>query len=106
MAGTVDIVTAPRDIELALKKQRLQLRSGALREQMRGQVRALVPVFQAADRVSEAIGWVRRHPQVVIAALVALIVAKPSRAIRWARRGFFAWQAWRRLQDWQAQNLH
>jgi hypothetical protein len=104
LAETADIVTAPRDIELALKKQRLQLRSAALREQMRGQVQALDPVFRTADRVGEAISWVRRHPEVLIAAVIALVVAKPRRAFRWARRGFFVWQAWRRLQAWQLQN--
>jgi len=98
-------VTASRDIELALKKQRLQLRSAALREQMAEQAKVLDPVFLAADRVGNAIGWLRRHPELIVAALVAIAVARPRRAFRWARRAFFAWQTWRRLQNWQAQNL-
>jgi hypothetical protein len=100
-----NLVTASRDIELALKKQRLQLRSAALREQMRGQTKALGPVFMAVDRVGNAIGWVRRHPEVIVAAVAALVVARPRRAFRWARRAFLAWQIWRRLHNWQAQNL-
>jgi hypothetical protein len=105
LSVTAEIVTAPRDIELALKKQRLQLRSAALREQMRAQGRALEPAFLAVDRIGNVIGWLRRHPEVSVAAVVAIVVARPRRAFRWARRGFFAWQAWRRLQNWQAQNL-
>jgi hypothetical protein len=104
-SGTVDTVTAPRDIELALKKQRLQLRSAALRQQMSGQAGALDPLFLTADRLNNGIGWLRRHPEAVVAAVVAIVVARPRRAFRWARRAFFAWQVWRRLQTWQAQNL-
>jgi hypothetical protein len=105
LSTTAKFVATPRDIELALKKQRLQLRSAVLRAQMRDQGRALAPVFQAADKVGNAINWLRWHPEVSVVAVVAVVVARPRRAFRWARRAFFAWQVWRRLQNWQAQNL-
>lgn len=84
-------------LELALKKQRLQFRSDALRTELARQAHALEPAFDAADRVREAARWIGRHPQLVVGATVALLVARPRAAWRWARRAFVGWQAWRRI---------
>ncbi len=89
----------PRHIELALRKQRLQIRSAALRRELAGHGRALAPAFAAADRVYDGALWIRRHPLVVVAATAALVVARPRRALRWAGRALMAWQTWRRLRS-------
>lgn len=90
------------DLDLALKKQRLLWKSAGLRRQMAHHAAGLAPAFAAADRVQRGALWLRRHPQVGVAAVVGLIVARPGRALRWARRAFFTWQAWQRLQRWLA----
>ncbi|WIM04954.1 MAG: YqjK-like family protein [Candidatus Nitricoxidivorans perseverans] len=88
----------PRFIDLALRKQRLQLQSAALRNDLARHVAPLAPAFGVADRVREGFRWLRRHPEAVVAGTVALLAARPRRLFRWARRGVIAWQAWRKLR--------
>jgi hypothetical protein len=86
-------------LELALKKQRLQIASEALRGDFGRHAAGLRPLFSGADFAVDGVRWARRNPQIVIAATVALLVARPKRAWRWARRAFFGWQAWRRFRE-------
>jgi hypothetical protein len=39
----------------------------------------------------------KQNTPLLIAIAAGLLVARPRRAFRWLRRGFFAWQAWRKL---------
>ena len=80
-------------LELALKKQRLQIASDALRHDFGRHAAGLRPLFSGADLATEGVRWARRNPQIVVGAGVALLVARPKRAWRWARRAFFGWQA-------------
>lgn len=89
----------PTTLELALKKQRLQIASEALRTDFGRYAAGLAPAFAGADCAVDAGRWLRRHPQVIMAATVALVVARPGRVWRWTRRAFVGWQAWRRLND-------
>lgn len=93
---------SPQQVELALKKQRLQFKSAALREEFAGHAAAFIPLFVAGDRLRDGALWLRRHPEVTVAATVALLVARPRAVFRWGRRSVFAWQAWTRLRDWLA----
>ncbi len=93
---------SPAIVELALKKQRLQFKSAALRQDFGRQAVALAPIFGAADRVRDGARWLRRHPQAVVAAAVAIVVARPRTVFRWLRRGFFAWQAVGKARHWLA----
>jgi hypothetical protein len=88
-----------RAIELALKKQRLQLESERLRNEFATQARALEPVFKAADQARAGWQWLRANPAVPVGILVALLVARPSFVIRWVRRAWLGWQTWRRLRS-------
>lgn len=86
-------------LELALKKQRLQIASEALRADFGRYAAGLTPAFAGADCAVDAGRWLRRHPQVIVAATIALVVARPRRVWRWTRRAFVGWQAWRKLND-------
>jgi hypothetical protein len=86
-------------LELALKKQRLQIASAGLRSDFGRFASGLAPAFGAADCAVEGGRWLKRNPQLVVAAGVALAVARPARAWRWGRRAFLGWQAWRRLRE-------
>ena len=86
-------------LELALRKQRLQIASESLRDDFGRFAAGLAPAFGTADCAVEGARWVGRNPQVVVAAGVALLVVRPSRAWRWARRALIGWQAWRRLRE-------
>lgn len=89
----------PRLLELALRKQRLQWEIAAQRDQLARYGAGLAPAFGAADHVREGVRWMRQHPEAVAAGVAALVVVRPRVAWRWARRGVFAWQAWRRLRE-------
>lgn len=82
--------------ELALKKQRLQFQSTLLRERWVAQTGDLRPLLVAVDHVGQGVTWVRRHPHALLAAAVAVLVARPRATLRWARRAFIAWQFWQR----------
>jgi hypothetical protein len=89
-----------RDLELALKKQRLQLRSALLRQQMSAHAANIAPLGTAVDGLRSAVAWLRAHPLLPIAAAVALIVARPRRALRWGNRAFSLWQLGKRAIAW------
>lgn len=88
----------PRLLEFALKKQRLQLKAATQRVQLAQQLQAWAPAFAAADSACAAARWLGAHPQWLIGAAVVVLVAKPRAFFRWLRRGFFAWQALRRMR--------
>ena len=88
-----------RDLELALRKQRLILKSAALRVRIRRDVMGLRPALTMADRAIEAGHWVRGHSGLLITVATALLVARPRAAFRWAKRGFLLWRGWRSLRE-------
>lgn len=90
---------SPRQVELALKKQRLQIRSAALRDEFSAYAAGWAPVFALADRGRSALRWLRRHPVLPAALLAAFLAARPRTVLRWAERGFVAWQALRKLRS-------
>jgi len=93
---------SPRFVELALRKQRLQLQSAAQRNALVAAAAGLAPVFAIADGVRDGARWLARHPEWLAGGIVTLLVARPRAVLRWARRGFFAWQLWRKVGEWRA----
>ncbi len=89
---------SPGLLELALKKQRLRLKSADLRSTFADQAGAWAPAFSAVDRVQAGIAWLRRHPALPVAALVALLVARPRAALRLAGRSWLFWRGVQRLR--------
>lgn len=55
-------------LQLALKKQRLQLTSERLRADFGRYAAGLAPAFATADCAVEGARWVRRNPQLAVAA--------------------------------------
>lgn len=89
----------PAALELALRKQRLQIASASLRAEFGDCAAGLRPLFTGADYAVEGARWVRRHPELVAATAVALVVVRPKSAWRWARRAFVGWQVWQKFRD-------
>jgi len=83
---------------MALKKQRLRLKSALLRDTFAAQASVWAPAFSAADRVQAGIDWLRRHPVLPIAVLVALLVARPRAVLRMVGRGWLLWRGLQRLR--------
>jgi hypothetical protein len=85
-----------RQIELALKKQRLLFRSAEQRRQLAADMLALTPVLSAVEHLRSSVRWMRDNPVIVVGTLVALVVARPHTVFRWTRRLWLAWLAWRK----------
>ena len=91
--------TDARLLELALKKQRLQFDSDTHRTAATEALRFVPPLCAGADRLRDGLHWLAERPAVPVAAGVALLVARPRGVLRWGRRAWFGWQAWRRARD-------
>ena len=87
-----------RDLDLALKKQRLVLRSAALRVHPGRELGAVKPLFSSADRVREAAHWLRQHLHLVSLAAAVVALVRPRLVFRWGRRGFVLWQTLSKLR--------
>ena len=88
----------PRVVELALKKQRLQLQASAQRVRILYAIESASPAFGLADKTRDAVRWAKAHPEVLVGVGVTLLVVRPRALFRWAKRGFFLWEGLRRLR--------
>lgn len=88
----------PRIVELALKKQRLQLQAATQRVLILHAIESASPAFGIAEKARAALCWAKAHPEWLVGIGVVLLVARPRAFFRWARRGFFLWQSLRRLR--------
>lgn len=92
-------------IEFALKKQRLQIAGEGLRAEFARHATGVMPVFVGADIAVVGAQWIRRNPQLVVAAGVALLVIRPRSTLGWARRAFIGWRIWRDFRDFLERRL-
>lgn len=88
-----------RQVELALKKQRLLLECASQRYQLAEYAKGMSPVFSTADRVVEVTSWLRQHPAAVAASGLAIMVMRPRALWRLGWRGFAAWRFVRKLRS-------
>jgi len=91
-----------RIAEISLQRGRLLERIAAQRlslaRELQPATQSLAAIDRLAARARSGSDYVRQHPGVAILTLSALAAIKPSRAWRWTKRGFFAWQTWRTLR--------
>ena len=89
------------ETELALRQQRLLMRSAALRASIADQAVVLEAPFALADRVHAAGRWAWRERFALIGGtVVAVVVLRPRRVWKLARFGWWAWRRTRRVQAW------
>jgi hypothetical protein len=93
-------VSADRDIALALRQQRLLLRSAALRDALAEQSIALETPLATADRGIAGARWLYRQRAWLAGGLVVVLLMRPRRAWRALRFGWSLWLAARRVQPW------
>ena len=89
----------PELVELALRKQRLQLKCADQRADLVRHAQAFTPVFRSIDRIADGIRWARDNAPILSGIGVFVLVARPRAALRWARRGWFGWQLVRRIRN-------
>ncbi|MFN4326889.1 MAG: YqjK-like family protein [Azonexus sp.] len=88
----------PKLLELATRHGRLQARIAEQRRELARHAAPLESALAKGDAVLEGVDWLKHHPLAVGAAVAALAVARPQRAWRWARRGFFVWRGWQAVR--------
>ena len=99
-------VSDARLMELALRKQHLQFTSDRLRSQLVQSAAIVPPVCHGIDRIVDGWHWLKARPAIPVGVGVALVVARPRSVWRWLRRGFAAWQTWRRARSFMESALH
>lgn len=87
----------PKLVELALRKQRLQLRVEMQRQDVTWRAEGLTPLFDAADRIRDAAHWAREHATLLAGGALAVVAFKPRLLVRAARRGWGAWHTFKRI---------
>ncbi|MDP3639492.1 MAG: YqjK family protein [Azonexus sp.] len=86
-------------LELAMRRGVLKARIDAQRLALAEQSAPLENVLARGDAVLEGVDWLKHHPLAIAAAVAAVVVARPRRALRWARRGFFLWRSWQGVRN-------
>jgi hypothetical protein len=88
----------PKIVELALKKQRLQLQAAAQRVKIMRALESTGPALGVAEKFRSGWRWAKGHPEWLVGIGVALLVARPRIFFRWAKRSFVVWRSLRRLR--------
>lgn len=89
----------PRLLELATRHGALKVRIDAQRQALAEQVVPLEAALARGDAVWQGVDWLKHHPVAVGAAVAAVVVARPGRAWRWAKRGLFVWRGWQLVRN-------
>jgi YqjK-like protein len=93
----------PRQQRLWIRRQELLRQSSDLRARLQAHALGLAPALRGADQAWAAGVWLREHPIVPAAVVFLLALRRPRGLLRWARRGWSAWQLARRLRSaWEA----
>lgn len=86
-----------RDTELALRQQLLVLRSAELRAALGAELETWQTRLSWIERLQQGVVWLRAHPEWPAGVLVAAVVLRPRRALRWGLRLWSGWRLWRQL---------
>ena len=89
---------SPELVELALHKQRLQIRAGVQREDMAGRLGAIGDALDQVDRLRDGANWLRDNAPIVGSLAIVLLLLKPRATVRWLRRGVVGWQIYKRAR--------
>lgn len=87
----------PRQVELALRRQRLQFDAERQREAFVAGLARVESVLDVVDRARDEARGLRDHVPLLTALAVAIAVIRPRVALRMARRAWFGWLLYRRL---------
>lgn len=86
-------------IALAEKRGALKARIAMQRDTLAQHIWPVEDLLGIADRGVDGVHWLKGHPGAVGVAVLALVIAKPKRAWRLAKRGFALWRSVHKLRD-------
>ena len=88
-----------RASELEQQRAALIAQCAAQRTAIAVHTRGLATPLRVADRVGNALGYLRRHPVVFGASATAFAVTQRRGIVKWGQRAFLVWRAWKALRS-------
>lgn len=89
--------TLQSHVELALRKQRLQLRAAEQRAAALAQLERIEGLLGVVDRARDLAHGLRREAPLLAAGALVVALVRPRLALRVARRAWIGWLLYRRL---------
>ena len=80
-----------RDIELALRKQKLQMRAEAQRADITRRLAGIDGALDRVDSLRDNLAWAKDKVPLLSVALLVVLAAKPRLALRLAKRAWVGW---------------
>ena len=81
----------PRQVELALRKQKLQLRADAQRADITPRLAGIDGALDRVDSLRDHLAWAKDKIPVLSVALIVVLAAKPKLTLRLAKRAWVGW---------------
>ena len=81
----------PRQIDLALRKQKLQMRADAQRTDMTRRLAGIDGALDRVDSLRDNLAWAKDKVPVLSVALIVVLAAKPKLTLRLAKRAWVGW---------------
>lgn len=92
-------------LALAEKRGELKAKIAMQRDVLAQNIWPVEGLLDVADRAVDGVHWLQRHPQVLVAAAIGLVITRPRRVWRMSRplwrlgrRGFLYWQTFQRVR--------
>lgn len=87
-----------RHIELALRKQKLQLRAEAQRTDIARRLAGIDGALDRVDSLRDNLAWAKDKIPVLSVALLVVLAAKPRLTLRLAKRAWVGWLLMRQVR--------
>ena len=81
----------PRQIDLALRKQKLQMRADAQRTDLTRRLAGIDGALDRVDSLRDHLAWAKDKIPVLSVALLVVLAAKPRLTLRLAKRAWVGW---------------
>lgn len=80
-----------RQIDLALRKQKLQMQAAAQRTDMTRRLAGIDGTLDRLDSVRDNLAWAKDKVPLLSVALIVVLAAKPKLTLRLAKRAWVGW---------------
>ena len=80
-----------RQIDLALRKQKLQMRADAQRTDLTRRLAGIDGALDRVDSLRDNLAWAKDKIPVLSVALIVVLAAKPKLTVRLAKRAWVGW---------------
>lgn len=87
-----------RLIDIALKKQRLQLRAAAQRDNLAWRLDGIEGALDRVDGVRDHFAWAKEQAPLLSVGALVLLFARPRFTARVAKRAWLGWLLYKRLR--------